>query len=178
MKEVIRMRNVKLTTDKKAPAHQRKRTEKLLEKSNQLSDLPTAPPKYLHSYARSMWTKVVPYLNSTKVVKTPDRALVEALCINYQILRESYNEINKSGVQAKIIKSLQNSSGEVIGKDFIGYKANPALKSIDSASVKINSLGSQLGLSPSARAQLTSLDIDEDDTNVADLLNGGDKDEF
>ncbi|WP_233554113.1 phage terminase small subunit P27 family [Lactobacillus sp. ESL0225] len=170
------MRKTKLTTDKNAPSRQRKKTEKMLEKTVGLDTLPTTPPNYLKSYARAMWQKIVPFLNSTKVVKTPDRAMVEALCINYQVLRESYDAINENGIQTEIIKSVQNSSGEIIAHDKQGFKPNPALKSIDSASVKINSLGSQLGLSPSARAQLTALDVDDDATNVADILGGGDND--
>lgn len=176
--EVVKIRKTKLTTNKsRAPARQRKKTEKMLDKNGDLNNLPTQPPYYLKSYARSMWTKVVPFLNSTKVIKQPDRPLVEAFCINYQILRESYKSLAEDGVQVKIFTSLQDNTGKVVGHDFTGYKPNPAVKAIDSASVKINSLGSQLGLSPSARAELASLDIDEDDTDVHDVLKGG-NDEF
>lgn len=177
-REVVKIRKTKLTTNKeRAPARQRKKTEKMLDKNGDLNNLPTQPPYYLKSYARSMWTRIVPFLNSTKVIKQPDRPLVEAFCINYQILRESYRSLAEDGVQVKIFTHLQNNKGEVVGKDFVGFKPNPAVKAIDSASVKINSLGSQLGLSPSARAELESLDIDEDDTDVHDVLKGG-NDEF
>lgn len=173
MEEVVKIRKAKLTTNKKqAPARQRKRTEKMLDKNGDLNNLPLQPPYYLKSYARSMWTRVVPFLNSTKVIKQPDRALVEAFCINYQILRESYKSLAEDGIQVKLFTSLQNAKGEIVGHDFAGYKPNPAVKAIDSASVKINSLGSQLGLSPSARAELASLEIDEDDTDVSQVLEG------
>lgn len=175
---MVKIRKTKLTTNKKkAPAKQRKRTEKMLDKNGDLNKLPTQPPYYLKSYARSMWTRVVPFLNSTEVIKQPDRALVEAFCINYQLLRDSYNSIAEDGIQVKVYGIEKNKEGEIINKVLVGFKQNPAVKSIDSASVKINSLGSQLGLSPSARAELAGLDIDQDETNVDDLLKGND-DEF
>ena len=45
-------------------------------------------------------------------------------------------------------------TGKVIGKDFVGWKKNPAVGRLKDATQMLNTIGIQLGLSPKSRAEL------------------------
>ena len=144
-------------------------------KSNKLS---ATPPKYLKATGRSMWTRLMPLIGDTLLEN--DRALVESYCFNYQLLRSAYDDIQENGIQYSIFKVIMTPRGDVLDDShFEGYKANPAVKTLDSATSKLDSLGKQLGLSPASRAELAKLpDNTSDNVSIADLLSGGDKDDF
>lgn len=145
------------------------------DKSNKLS---LNPPKYLKATGRSMWTRLMPLIGNGLLKN--DQALVESYCFNYQLLRESYDNILENGIQYPLYKVIMTPRGEIIDEHhFEGYKANPAVRTIDAATAKLNSLGAELGLSPASRAELAKLpDSSGDDVSIADLLSGGDKDDF
>ena len=94
----------------------------------------------------------------------------------YEIYRQAYDDVLENGIQTKIFKSLQDASGSIVGKDFVGYRKNPAVATMKDASIQITSIGSQLGLSPKARAELMQL-VDskekEDSTEKLAKIFGG-----
>ena len=115
------------------------------------------PPKYLGKIAKGTWRRIVPYLNSTDRVERIDTALVEQYCTEYEIYRKAYQDIDKNGIQSKLFKSVQNSAGKVIAKDFTGFRRNPAVSTLNDALKQLKSIGTQLGLSPKAPKQLMEI---------------------
>ena len=116
--------------------------------------LPPKPPHYLGTLASACWRKIVPFLESTGRVERIDVGLVEQYCANYEVYRNAYQDIQENGIQAKIFSSLQDSTGAVIGKDFVGFRKNPAVATMKDALNQLNSVGVQLGLSPKGRQEL------------------------
>ena len=119
--------------------------------------LPATPPHYLGALASACWRKIVPFLEATGRVERIDIGLVEQYCANYEIYRNAYQDIQENGIQAKIFSSLQDSSGKVIGKDFTGFRKNPAVATMKDAVNQLNSVGIQLGLSPKSRQELMQI---------------------
>lgn len=126
------------------------------------------PPDYLGRLAKSCWRKVVPFLESTKRVQRIDTALVEQYCSEYEIYRQAYDDIQNNGIQTKIYTSLQDSSGKIVGKDFTGYRKNPAVGTMNDALKQLKSIGSQLGLSPRAREELMQIASHKKEKSVAE----------
>lgn len=144
------------------------------EKGNQLNK---TAPKYLKSYARSAWTKLMPLIGDQ--LQASDQPLLESYCFNYELMRKAYEDIKENSIQYALFKVIMTPTGEVIDEHhFEGYKANPACKVLSDATAKLNILGQQLGLSPQSRAELAKLpkSSDEEET-MADLL-GGDSVDF
>lgn len=119
--------------------------------------LPSNPPAYLGKIAKETWRKVVPYLVSIDRVQRIDASLVEQYCTEYELYRIAYQDIGKNGIQSKLFRSVQNSAGEVIGKDFVGLRKNPAVTTMNDALKQLKSIGSQLGLPPKARQDLMKI---------------------
>lgn len=132
--------------------------------------LSSTPPKHLGVVAKVCWRKIVPFLESTERVKRIDTALVELYCSQYEIYRQAYNDILENGIQNKIYKSLQDASGEIVGKDFVGYRKNPAVATLKDASIQITNIGSQLGLSPKARSELMELVESKNKVDAAEQI--------
>ena len=119
--------------------------------------LPATPPHYLGTLASACWRKIVPFLEATGRVERIDIGLVEQYCANYEIYRNAYQDIQDNGIQAKIFSSLQDSSGKIVGKDFVGFRKNPAVATMKDALNQLNSVGVQLGLSPKSRQELMQI---------------------
>ena len=119
--------------------------------------LPATPPHYLGTLASACWRKIVPFLEATGRVERIDIGLVEQYCANYEIYRNAYQDIQENGIQVKIFSSLQDSSGKIVGKDFTGFRKNPAVATMKDAVNQLNSLGVQLGLSPKSRQELMQI---------------------
>lgn len=126
------------------------------------------PPDYLGRLAKACWRKVVPFLESTNRVQRIDTALVEQYCSEYEIYREAYKDIQENGIQTKIYSSLQDSTGAIIGKDFTGYRKNPAVATMNDALKQLKSIGSQLGLSPQARQELMQIASHKKEKSMAE----------
>ena len=47
--------------------------------------LPLDPPNYLGTVARTVWTKIIPFLKATEKVERIDTFLVETYCTTYEI---------------------------------------------------------------------------------------------
>lgn len=132
--------------------------------------LPKDPPSYLGSLASVCWRKIVPYLESTGRVERIDSSLVEQYCADYEIYRNAYQEVLKNGIQTKMFTSLQDNTGKVIGKDFTGYRKNPAVSIMKDAVNQLNQIGVKLGLSPKGRQQLMQIASHKNEKSVAEQL--------
>lgn len=128
--------------------------------------LPPNPPNYFGPIAAACWRKIVPYLESTERVQRIDAGMVEQYCTQYEIYRQAYADVQENGIQTKLFTSLQNAAGEIIGKDFTGYRKNPAVGIMTDANKQLNSIGIQLGLTPKGRQDLMQIASHEkkDDT--------------
>ncbi|HIS61397.1 MAG TPA: phage terminase small subunit P27 family [Candidatus Scybalomonas excrementigallinarum] len=170
----------KLTTDSKSRKEQRERTENLIEKSKELSDITKTPPKELRgTIAGYAWSRLMPELEKMKFVKAPDKDILVLLCMNIQLYREAFESIKENGIQTKIFKTVVSpTTGEVLSKDFQGFKQNTAVQTLTNATTKIESLSNKLGLSPVARASILEKVKSEEPTkkqSVKDLLFGDDE---
>lgn len=132
--------------------------------------LPKDPPSYLGPLASACWRKVVPYLESTGRVERIDSSLVEQYCADYEIYRNAYQEVLKNGIQTKMFTSLQDNTGQVIGKDFTGYRKNPAVSIMKDAVNQLNQIGVKLGLSPKGRQQLMQIASHKNEKSIAEQL--------
>ena len=132
--------------------------------------LPATPPHYLGTLASACWRKIVPFLESTGRVERIDVGLVEQYCANYEIYRNAYQDIQDNGIQAKIFTSLQDSTGKIVGKDFAGFRKNPAVATMKDALNQLNSVGIQLGLSPKSRQELMRIASRKKEKSMAQQL--------
>lgn len=169
---------MKLTNKPGARKYQRDQTKKLIESTKDMANLSTKPPSNLDGIAKKAWQTVVPMLNESGFVKRDDFSTVELLCINIQLYKLAYESIKEDGIQTAIYRtSLSPVTGEVMSKDFMGFKRNPATQIIDSATAKINSLSAVLGLTPASRASLLeTVGEDADEQSLSDLLNNSSED--
>jgi P27 family predicted phage terminase small subunit len=133
------------------------------------------PPDYLGTIAKATWRKIVPFLEDEGKVQRIDANLVEIYCTQYELYRNSYDHVKKHGEATAVYKSLQNASGEIIGKDFLAWKKNPMVQTNDAASKSLIKVGAELGLSPKSRSELLELASpnDKEKPSIADLLNSG-----
>ena len=132
--------------------------------------LPSNPPEYLGKLAQQTWRKIVPYLDSTNRVQRIDASLVEQYCTEYELYRIAYQDIGKNGIQSKLFRSVQNSAGEIIGKDFVGLRKNPAVTTMNDALKQLKAIGLQLGLSPKARQDLMKIASSKKGKSTIDQL--------
>ena len=140
--------------------------------------MPARPPEHLGKIASAMWRKVAPFLEAKAPVTRVDAGLVELYCTQYEIYRKAYQSIIDDGIQTKIFDSLQDSTGAIVGKDFVGYKRNPATQVYNDSLKQLNAVGEQLGLSPKGRAEMAKIKPpDEGKTDIAEQMKkflGGD----
>lgn len=132
--------------------------------------LSTTPPAYLGNQAKVCWRKIVPFLESTERVKRIDTYLVEQYCTQYELYRSAYADVAENGIQSKIFRSLQDSSGAIIGKDFVGYRKNPAVGTMNDANKQLNSIGVQLGLTPKGRQELMEIASQKNEKSMAEQM--------
>lgn len=114
-----------------------------------------------------MWRRLVPFLKQNTNANEMDRMLVEALFDNYQILRQSYESINKSGPQYEVYDYLYDANNKLISKDLKAIKKNPAVDNLDKATKNIRAISSELGLTPLSRSEL--IKISEDNKPKKDI---------
>ncbi|MFT8487989.1 phage terminase small subunit P27 family [Oenococcus sicerae] len=145
------------------------------EKSQYNSILSNRAPDYLGKQAATTWRKIIPFLEAESKIKRIDSGLVEMYCTQYEIYRNAYKHIQEHDNVQAIYHSVQDSSGAIIGKDFVGYRRNPSTQIYSDAIAKLTKIGSELGLSPKSRNDLLKIvDADPDaEETVDDLLNKG-----
>lgn len=134
--------------------------------------LPTDPPNYLGTVARSVWTKIIPFLKATEKVERIDTFLVETYCTTYEIYKKAYEDVKENGIQTEIIKYIQSpGSGEVLGEQSLGFKKNPAVATMKDATVTLNQIAMQLGLTPKGRAELLTIaDSSKPEKSTAEMM--------
>lgn len=175
-------RKAKVTTNKKDRKYQRERTKQLQAHDADLKQLNTSPPDSLNGVAVTAYKWIANELNSQNLIKEIDAQVVISLCRQIQIAEVAYEEIfggdDPEGIQQPIYKAVQDSSGQVLEHQFIGYKKNPAVNTLDSATAKIKSLCETLGMTPSSRASLLEAVKPEDETgdDIKASLNAVDTD--
>lgn len=108
--------------------------------------LARTPPAYLGRQAKVVWRRLVPFLEDNTPVKRIDSGLVEQYASQYEIYRNAYKHIQENGEVQAIYKTLQDQTGQKIGRDFVGYKRNPMTQIYDSAVKNLTKLGAELGL--------------------------------
>lgn len=137
-----------------------------LEKDINNGQLSRTPPKYLGQQAKIVWRKVVPFLETQANVNRIDSALVEMYCSQYEIYRNAYKHIRENGEVQAIYRTLITPKGEVLGKEFTGYKRNPMTQIYSDSLAKLSRIGTDLGLTPKGRAELSMLEIPEDEDDA------------
>lgn len=116
------------------------------------------PPKYLGRIGRTLWRKLVPYLNENKNIIRADQYLLAQYCSAYDMYRTAYENVQEHGIQKPKYKTtLSPVDGTIVAKDFTGYAKNPAVQTMSDSLAKLNSIGKELGLSPKARNDLINL---------------------
>lgn len=116
------------------------------------------PPKYLGRIGRTLWRKLVPYLNENKNIIRADQYLLAQYCSAYDMYRTAYENVQEHGIQkSKYKTTLSPVDGTIVAKDFTGYAKNPAVQTMSDSLAKLNSIGKELGLSPKARNDLINL---------------------
>ena len=149
-------RKAKLTTSTDDEAYQRKRTEALKQANAKLDKMSETPPTYFKGTSRTLYKALVIELNKTGYISLQDKATFESFCLQYQVMREAYESIKTVGV-------VYEREGKI-------WK-NPATQVFDSASAKLKTLGSELGLSPSSRSTLLELaQTDSGDAEESQIL--------
>ena len=79
--------------------------------------LPIDPPNYMGTVARSVWTKIIPFLKTTEKVERIDTFLVETYCTTYEIYKKSLWGRERKRYPTEIIKFIQSpGSGEILGE--------------------------------------------------------------
>lgn len=127
------------------------------EKDRNHGHLSPTAPDYLGRQAKVTWRQIVPFLEQESKIKRIDSGLVEMYCTQYEIYRNAYKHIQEHDNVQAIYRSVQDSSGAIIGKDFVGYRRNPSTQIYSDAIAKLTKIGSELGLSPKSRADLMQL---------------------
>lgn len=169
-------RKSKITDNKNARKYQRDRTKRLKKATDGWDDLQKNPPRYLGKTAAMIYRRLRPTLEQSKVVKQADKAVVEALCIQVELLRIAYKDIEENGIQQAIYQTPVSPTGEIGEQEFVGFRKNPAVTTLSDATNKIKQLSAELGLTPQSRATLLNLTKPEDDgdpmAQIAAMLNG------
>lgn len=177
---MLDMRQTKLTNNPSDRKDQRDRTQRLINETKNMDKLQETPPKHLVGIARYTWTQIVPVLNEQGWLKQTDKPLVEQLCTQIAIYRDAYlhifvgipnkdSECTPEGIQTPIYSAVQDSSGKILEHIFSGYKVNPAVNTLNKATIQIKSLAQELGMTPQARASLLNISSDDDGMSMSDL---------
>lgn len=128
------------------------------------------PPAYMSVQAKTTWRQIVSALGEVKQIQKADAKLIEMYCTQYEIYRNAYKHIQENGEVQGIYESVQNAAGEVIGKDFKGYKRNPMTQIYSDSIKNLNNIGKELGLSPKSRKELFDSLNEGDEEGLADIM--------
>ena len=123
-------------------------------------------PKHLSPLASACWRKTVSFIDEQKPVDKIDSFLVEMYCTQYEIYRNSYEHLKKHGEVQEIYKPVQDMTGEIIDRQFQGFKRNPMTQIYSDAIKNLTKIGSELGLSPKSRSELMGLNMQEDEEEI------------
>ncbi len=97
-------------------------------------------PEWLPDFAKELWRRVVAETQGQRVITAVDAEILAAYCAAYARLRAAEREIAVDGI------TIRTDNG--------GIAKHPAVTVANEAASQLRSLGSELGLSPAARARL------------------------
>ena len=120
-----------------------------------VKNLPNEPPYYLKGTARYMWRRIVPKIKEQAFVNELNKTIVEAFCINYQLMREAYDSLREDGMH------FQTENG---------WKKNPAVQFLDVSSKNLRAIGAELGLTPMSRAKILEIPIEGETKDLTETL--------
>nr|WP_240733649.1 phage terminase small subunit P27 family [Lactococcus lactis] len=109
------------------------------------------PPDHLGRTAKQIWRRVVLFLETQKPVERIDQTLVEMYCTQYEIYRNSYEHLKKHGEVQEIYKPVQDMTGEIIDRQFQGFKRNPMTQIYSDAIKNLTKIGSELFKKPNRK---------------------------
>lgn len=168
---------MKLTRDPNARSEFKKNTEQLDKFQSGMEELQATPNKnFKGTKAAYIYKQLVVQLKEQGFVKELDMHLVNLLAMHIDIYYTAYKEISEHGIQQAIYKPITDpNTGEVLDRSFQGYKANPAVNTLNMSTNQIKTISDKLGLDPRSRASmLANIKTEEDDEpSLSDLLNKG-----
>ncbi|USS87474.1 phage terminase small subunit P27 family [Fructilactobacillus hinvesii] len=144
------------------------------------NELPIKPPKYLKGEAYNLYRRLRDPLTESGLVNNLDRSLLEAFCMQYQIIRESYAIIAENG-PVKATKEIDIINKSETVKQIItttSFDKNPAVAALNNATKEFRSMADQLGLSPKSREDIlknAKSDQDKEEkpkSNILSLIKG------
>ncbi len=128
---------------------------KLKDSPNPSSEIPPRP-EHLNAEAAAEWDRVAPLLMKLGLLSNLDRANLAAYCLAWARWVEAEKELEKTGT---VVKSPN------------GYPIqNPYLSVANQAAKQMQSLGSEFGLSPSARSRLDVQGQSQERDEFSDFL--------
>lgn len=175
-------RKHKLTENECDRKDQREFTAKVkaFQNDSGMQALSLKPPTYLRGVAKKTWRAIAPALNAGGLVVQNDSETVASFCIAVEMIQTAYADVQKNGIQSPVFKTVVNPvNGEIISKDFTGYRKNPAVQTLSDNIAKAKSLSNELGLTPQSRASLLAAianDDDDDDESLSEILSRNDDD--
>lgn len=168
---------MKLTRDPNARSEFKKNTERLDEFQSGMQELQSTPNKnFKGTKAAYIYKQLVVQLKEQGFVKELDMHLVNLLAMHIDIYYTAYKEISEHGIQQAIYKPITDpNTGEVLDRSFQGYKANPAVNTLNMSTNQIKTISDKLGLDPRSRASmLANIKTDDsDEPSLSELLNKG-----
>ncbi|MGK9479598.1 phage terminase small subunit P27 family [Melissococcus plutonius] len=106
----------------------------------------TSAPSQLPSEGKYLWTKIVKNLNLVDGLTKVDEPNLELFCANYALYRQALEEVKEHGV----IFSTES-----------GFKKNPAVGVMDTASKTMRSLSTALGFDYTFREKIIQEEDEE-----------------
>lgn len=159
--------------------YQRENAKALDEFQKGMAELQPSPNKNIKSgKAGYIYKQLREQLNEQGFVKEIDVHLVNLLAIHIDMYYQAYQAVSKYGIQQAIYGVEQSATGEVIDEHrFKGFKANPAVNTLNMCTNQIKSISEKLGMTPISRASMLA-NIKVDDGNekksIKELLFGDD----
>jgi len=118
------------------------------------------PPADFPLEALAEWKRIVPILTAARVLTQADRGVLVAYCLAWSDLLDARAEIEKQG------RYFETDKG------YVG--THPAVSSAQKAADALVKYSGQLGLTPSARAKVSTVENKEQDP-FDEFLSGGGK---
>lgn len=114
-------------------------------------------PEWLHPYAQAEWAFIVPHLWSMGILKIVDKAVVAGYCVAYGRWRQTEE------LMLRFVNAEDPTQGLMIKTAAGNVVQSPMLSVANSARRDMMRAAAELGLTPSARAQLEAEDPGDDD---------------
>lgn len=155
---VVLGRQMKLTNDPSDRKDQRDRTKELVEATQDMDTIQTAPPRILDKRGASAWRSIIKELQSNGFVKQLDKDILIMLCQQISVRDQAFEDVKNNGLNF-IIKDD--------GGNVKNVRKNPSLQALSDSTNRIQSLANELGLTPSSRASLLNISGNDKDESFS-----------